>query len=412
MKIRFDYVSLMLIGVLVFQVSILSDTLSMHLWSRLVNAIILLVLAVSFCLSINQRRPRIVFLYYLLPLMLIVLGFSINFVLALNPDSIVQVSKFLPYLGALTIPFFKKYDLARCWKIFYIFMLWGAVIGLFEYIAMSGGFLQPVSIETSRGVFLKGIFSILHSLDDGTAYYRFYGVFAEPGTLAMYLIPALVYALVYSKKLAVGVFLIAIAMSDSLGGYISVLIVVYLFLNWQVGESTYKTLAKMMVFLLAGGVLLMITDALIVRYAAKGLSASGREDQFFYFADNFIAILIDKPFGFILEGGKSMSTLANDHKNYLGNNFSFFAAFVQGGLLSFVGYTMFFSLNVIVILKYFWQNHDPDRITACAMLSLPGMLIFAFQRPTILESLLFAFLFAVPLLRVLTREPIILGATI
>ena len=85
---------------------------------------------------------------------------------------------------------------------------------------------------------------------------------------------------------------------------------------------------------------------------------------------------------------------------------------MQGGILAFVGYTMFFFLNVIVLIKYYTQNHDPDRLTACAMLSLPGVLMFVFQRTTILETLLFAFLFSVPLLRVLTRKQSMLAAKI
>ena len=411
MKIRLNYVSLMLLGVLVFQIATFTDTLNIHLLGRLVNALILLVLVVSLCVLINNKRRKTILLYYSLPLMLVLLGHSINFIMSLTPDALGQASKLLPYLGALTIPFFRKHDLARCWNIFYVFMLWTAVICIFEYIALFGGFLEPVVIETNRGVFYKGMISILHYAEGGMMYPRFYGVFPEPGTLAMYLIPAIAYALVYSKKLAVSIFLVAIALTTSLGGYVSALIVVYLFSSWQSGRLKYKTLAKVVVALLAALFLLIAGEELMALYAQKGTSASGREDQVLYFFHNFLAIITDKPFGYILVGD-SQSALMIDNPEFLGNNFSFFAAFVQGGLLSFVGYTMFFSLNVIVILKYFWQNYDPDRITACAMLSLPGMLIFAFQRPTILESLLFAFLFAVPLLRVLTREPIILGAKI
>lgn len=411
MKIRFDYVSLMLLGVLIFQLTVFKDTLSIHLLARLVNALILFVLAANLCLLINNKRPKTVLLYYSLPLLLILLGYSINLILALSPESLGQASKLLPYLGALTIPFVKKHDLAKCWHIFYFFMFWTVVISIFEYIAIFGGFLEPVRIETSRGVFFKGIFSILHYLDGGIPYYRFYGMFTEPGTLAMYLIPALVYALVYSKKLAVGIFLIAIAMTASLGGYVSVLVVGYCFMSWQAGKSKYRKLVQVVVFLLAALCLLMVSEELTSLYMAKGLSASVREDQFFYFADNFIAILADKPFGFILEG-ESLSALQSDNPNYLGSNLSFYTAFVQGGILAFVGYTMFFSLNVIVLIKYYTQNRDPDRLTACAMLSLPGILMFAFQRVTILETLLFAFLFSVPLLRVLMREPRMFGAKI
>ena len=219
----------MLLSVLMFQLTVLPDTLSIHSLARLVNALILFVLVISFCLFITNKRPTQVMLYYFLPLMLIILGYSINLILALSPDTVGQAGKLLPYVGALTIPFLKKHDLAKCWKFFYVFMFWTVVIGICEYVAIFGGFLEPVRIETSRGVFFKGIFSILHHTAQGIPYFRFYGVFPEPGTLVMYLIPALVYALIYSKKLAIGIFLIAIAMAASLGGYVSTLVVVYCF---------------------------------------------------------------------------------------------------------------------------------------------------------------------------------------
>lgn len=403
MKIRFDYVPVMLVSVLMFQLTVLPDTLNIQPLARLVNTLILFVLAVGFCLLISKKRPTAVILYYSLPLILIILGYSINFMLALSSDTLGQAGKLLPYLGALTIPFLKKHDLAKCWNIFYVFMFWTVVIGIFEYAAIFGGVLEPVRIETSRGVFFKGIFSILHYLDGGIPYYRFYGVFPEPGTLAMFLTPALVYALIYSKKLAIGLFLIAIAMSASLGGYVSVLVVVYLFISWKAGKLKYMKSGKVVVFILAALCLLMVSEELTGIYKAKQLSASVREEQVSYFIDDFVAIVTDKPFGFILEG-ESLTALKSENQNYLGNNFSFYTAFVQGGILAFVGYTVFFSLNVIVLIKYYTQNHDPDRLTACAMLSLPAVLLYAFQRVTILESLLFAFLFSVPLLRVLTRK--------
>ena len=228
-------------------------------------------------------------------------------------------------------------------------------------------------------------------------------MFPEPGTLAMYLIPALAYALIYSKKLAVFIFLIAIAMTASLGGYVSVLILVFLFLFWKSGKLKNKSLIKVAVVLFAALCLLMISEELMYLYKEKGLSASVRIEQVSYFFNNLLKIVMNNPFGFFLVG-ETQTALRIDNPDFIGSNFSFYAAFVQGGILSLIGYILFFSLITIVLMKYFWQKHDLDRITACAMLSLPGMLMFVIQRATILESLLFAFLYSAPLLKVLTQD--------
>jgi hypothetical protein len=335
--------------------------------------------------------------------LLIICGYFINFLLALSESSLGQAGKLLPWVGALTIPFLKKHDIAKSWKIFYIFMFWSVLISLLEYFAIFGGLLTSTLIETDRGIFLKGVFSILHSLDGGVPYFRFYGVFAEPGTTAMFIIPALVYALIHSKMMAIGIFLLAMAMTFSLGGYFSLIVTFYLFFSWQFGKSKYMALGKVVLTLLVAVFCLISFNELSRLYEKKATSASVREDNVGNFFGNFGDILIDKPFGFILEG-KSLSELDKGNEYYVGSNFSFFVAFAKGGVLGLFGYALFFVTNITVLMKYYLHGHDPDKIIACAMLSLPALLIYCFQRPTILESMLFSFLFATPLLRVMLRR--------
>jgi hypothetical protein len=282
-------------------------------------------------------------------------------------------------------------------------MFWSVLISLLEYFAIFGGLLTSTLIETDRGIFLKGVFSILHSLDGGVPYFRFYGVFAEPGTTAMFIIPALVYALIHSKMMAIGIFLLAMAMTFSLGGYFSLIVTFYLFFSWQFGKSKYMALGKVVLTLLVAVFCLISFNELSRLYEKKATSASVREDNVGNFFGNFGDILIDKPFGFILEG-KSLSELDKGNEYYVGSNFSFFVAFAKGGVLGLFGYALFFVTNITVLMKYYLHGHDPDKIIACAMLSLPALLIYCFQRPTILESMLFSFLFATPLLRVMLRR--------
>ncbi len=379
------------------------DTLSIKPLARLLNALVLLILSVFLVLFINNKRAKPILLYYLLPVLLILCGYSINFILALNDSSLGQAAKLLPWVGALTIPFFKKFDLAKSWKVFYIFMFWFVLISLFEYFAIFGGFLAPTRIETNRGVFYKGFFSILHYLDGGIPYFRFYGIFAEPGTAAMFIIPALVYSLMYSKKIAIGIFLIAMTMTFSLGAYVSLIVILYLFLSWKAGSLKYAKTGKWLVALLAVIFCIIFINEFTEKYEAKQLSASVREDNASNFIGNFGEIIIDKPFGFILEG-KSLTSLKGENENYIGSTFSFYVAFVQGGILSFFGFTLFFFTNVMVLLKYYTQRHDPDKLVACAMISLPALLMYCFQRQTMLDTILFSFLFSVPLFRVLLSK--------
>jgi len=402
-KVRVDYLSLVLLSVLIFQISVIPDTLNIKPLARLINALVLLVLSMFLIFTINNKREKPILLYYSLPVLLVVCGYSINFILALSDSSLGQAGKLLPWIGALTIPFFKKIDVEKSWKVFYIFMFWSVLISLVEYFAIFGGVLTPTRIETDRGVFFKGIFSILHYLDGGIPYFRFYGVFAEPGTTAMFLIPALVYSLMYSKKIAICIFLLAMSLTVSLGGYFSLMITFYLFFSWKAGNMKYAKVGKSVLTLLVVLFGLISIGEFTRQYEKKQLSASVREDNVSNFLGNIGDIVMDKPFGFILEG-KSLSELEGENENYVGSNFSFFVAFAQGGILSFLGYTLFFFTNVVVLIKYNIQKQDPDKILACAMISLPALLIYCFQRTTMLETMLYAFLFSVPIFRVLSGK--------
>jgi hypothetical protein len=51
-------------------------------------------------------------------------------------------------------------------------------------------------------------------------------------------------------------------------------------------------------------------------------------------------------------------------------------------------------------MKFFARPHA-DRLMACAFISVPPLVVFVFQRVTIFESPLFAFLIAAPMLAVI-----------
>jgi len=395
---------LLFMSVLIFQVSVIPDTLDIKVLSRAVNIVVLCILGLLMFLNIKKKLPKSVVFLYIFPVSLIILGYSINFLMALDVNSFGQASKLLPWIAIISIPYFVAANIALYWKLFYRFVLFFVTISLVEYFAIFNGFLTPTRIELGRGTFFKGFFSLLHYLEGGIPYYRFYGVFAEPGTAAMFILPALVYAFVFSKKIASVILLVGLFLTYSLGGNFSFLVILSLFLYWRSNDNSGSIKFKILLSLIIISACIFFADVFLKQYDKKQLSASVREENVTNFISSIGGAFIEKPFGFVLEG-KSLSTL-NAQKYYFGSNFSFAVAFIQGGVLAFFGYSMFFFINVFFTARYYFQKYNPDKITACVFISLPGMLIYCFQRTTILESVVFSFLFAAPLIKTICGRDI------
>ena len=408
-KLRIPLASSILLGALIFQVSIISDALGIKMIGRGVNALILLALASLLIRTINQKRPARVVLLYVLPIVFIMLGYALNMLTSLEFESFGTAYIFLPWLAALSIPFLASSNVETYWKIFYRFMLVTIVISVMEYFAVFSGFLTPTVIETDRGVFLKGVISIFTRLDSGLPHYRFFGVFAEPGTAAMFLIPAMTYALLFNKRLALIVFGVALYLTDSLGGYFALFVVIALYVFWKLGELHWSFSVKLILVGMIVAVAAASTIGFFVkRYEEKQQSAYVREDNVTEFIKGFGSSLSDHPLGFKLQE-KSLSKLDAD-QDYYGSNLMFYVAFVQGGVLAFLGYLIFFISALIFSIKYFVLRHNPDRNLACVFISLPALLTYVFQRTTIFESIVFAFLFAAPLLEMMRAGSAARGA--
>tara|TARA_R110001583_G_scaffold169781_1_gene322981 strand:- start:18108 stop:19355 length:1248 start_codon:yes stop_codon:yes gene_type:complete len=402
---RLNFLPILMLAILIFQVSVLPDTLNMKLLARVANALILVMLLIWVFLTVNRKQSALMWSFFTLPCFLVLAGFSINFLMALSPETLGQAGKFIPWLSLLVIPFVRKANVEIFWDYFYKFMFVSISISIIEYVAVFSGYLTPVVIETDRGVFYKGIFSIFHYLEGGIVYYRFYGIFAEPGTTAMFVLPALVYAVIFKKYIAALVFVVAMILTDSLGGVVSLLVTLFLFFLWKTAGRTKASFwSRCVVFILMPILFLMVADNLTEQYEHKQLSASLREDNVSNFIENIGEIIVANPFGFVLKG-KSMSELADENEGFLGSNFTFYTAFVLGGVLSFVGYTIFFFLNIYLCTKFYLKGFSSDKILACAMISLPGLLLFCFQRTTILETALYSFLFAIPLVTLINYSP-------
>jgi hypothetical protein len=392
-------------AVIAFQITVLPDTLGVGSMARVVNT---LVLALFFVCSISVLASQIserVLVFYCLPILLITVGYLANVLRSANLEALSYLGLIIPWFAALSVPFTKGFDAERYWRLFYRFMLVASVIALVEYVAMFSGFLQPSILETKRGEFLKGVLTIFLGLQDGTPHPSMYGVFAEPGTFAMYLLPALVYALVHRKVLTAVLFLVCMLLTASLGGYLGIVLVAVGFVQWEARRrgavaSLFVALAAAVIVVCLFGT---VYEFFAESYLDKGESAAARESNLDLFFKHFFDIAFEDPLGMKLHGD-SLTELTKSDRLYIGSNFTIGNALIVGGLTSFMGYVMFLLVNTVCWLRAIGRMSQ-SKAMECVCVSFPAVLSFIVQRTTIFDSALYAFLFAVPILSVLRRGP-------
>lgn len=396
-KISVSGTSVLLLLVLVFQSSVLPDTLGLKSTGRALNAIILAAFAVLALAALFHAKIRKSSLYVVIPSGLVLVGYSINALRSVTTETLGFAGALLPWLAVISVPFMKSFDLARSWLFFFRFMLICALVSLVEYAAVFAGALTPTLIETTRGDFAKGVVTIFHVLEDGSVYDRMYGVFAEPGTFAMLLMPAIAYALVFSKRLALVVFLSCLFLTRSLGGFASLVVLLTMFVYWRTRRLSAQLLLSSS-FVLT--VAYFFGNFFLAAYESHNLSSTVREENVFLFYENFWHILWEYPFGIPLVGTSLTSLQGN--VLYLGSNFAPYTAFVIGGVVALVGYSAVLLVSLIATVRYFAKN-NPSEIMACAFISLPALQLFVFQRQTIFDLALFAFLFVSPIMMVFQK---------
>ena len=385
----------LLLIVLVFQLTVLPDTLGIKVLGRVFNAIALASFLLGGIYALFSGRTAKIPRVYLISVLLVVVGFAINIARSLSPESVGAASALLPWLAAIAVPYMKSFSLERSWRLYYRFMLWGAVVSAIEYAAVFSGLLTPTAIDTDRGLFLKGVFSIFFGLSDGEVHYRMYGLFAEPGTYAMFLIPAIAYAWLHGKKWPAAFFLACFYLTDSLGGILGLFVMGVTYLFWR---SRSRPVGLLVGVLLAMGAAYSASGSLRERYDQKNNSRVVREDNVTLFRDNFVSVVTANPLGLPLNG-RTLSELDNATSNYIGSNFEIYTVFVKGGIIACVGYT---ALLLWMLVQNGWYllagDRDPER--AAALISLPAMLLFTLQRETVLSSALFGFLYVQPLMSI------------
>jgi hypothetical protein len=394
------------LAALLCQTTVLPDTLGIKPVVRLVNGIVLVALlwiaANVLVLGRVEHRPATLYRWGLL----VFLGYALNIARNLSPSTLGYTAATLPWLALLAVPYLWSYDLAAHWRVFYRFMVLVSCTALVEYALVFGGVIRPTLLVTDRGAFLRGIVTIFYGLGYGVVHERMYGVFAEPGTFAMLLLPAIAYAWCCGNWFVAAVVLLpCLLLTFSLGGYLgaAILLVTYLWWRWRLTRR-WRHLVALFMFL---AVALAVAPRVQRAYEEKQESRLVRENNVSLFFTLFGVVVRQHPYGLDL-AGKSLTDVGERDENYLGSNFALYSTFATGGVLAMVGYAGVLLLSCTTLGRFFigrgWQRvTDPN--AAAAMVSLPALLSFVVQRQTIYDLSLFAFLYAVPIMLVRTALP-------
>jgi hypothetical protein len=395
-------------AVIAFQLTVLPDTLGVPVLSRVANVLLLALLFTCAVSTITGLRSERVTVFYCLPIALVLVGYFLNILLSANLDALGYLGVTIPWLAALSVPFSRNFDPDRYWKYFYRFMIVASIIAIVEYTAVFYGLLEPTEINTKRGDFFKGVFTIFAPGDDPNTpvYERLYGVFAEPGAFSMYLLPAIAYAAFRRSWLAVVLFIVAMGYTLSIGGFVGLAIVVVFFVHRR---SQRKGPIVSTIVVLVTVITLGVSAGALYTWAGdvesyKGESAYEREDNLrMFFSSHIVEVIGSAPLGMDLHG-QSLSAAGEGDRLYLGSNFAPGTALVIGGVSALVGYIAFLAVNTAGWVRLL--IHKPRGIVFdCIYVSYPALVTFVFQRATMFDSAFYAFLFAAPMLSLLRRNP-------
>ena len=396
----------LLLIILLFQLGIIKYTLGLAEIATVLNAVLLAALsALAFKNVAGGRFTPKVWLAYLMPGILIYTGYLLNIGLSMTIEfnAVSSLGLLIPWAAYLAVPFWlvRRGDEQGIWKFFYQCMLVVCLIGLLEYALVFGGLLSTRLIETPLGNFVSGGISVFHALDDGSPHYRFYAIFPEPGTFAMYLLPVMLYALVFKKYAAAAVFLVSLALTDSLGGFAGFLMLFLFFIYGKLRQAKISIGTGLLAFAIIGiSLAAILGPELYETYAMKGQSREVREEGMVNVIQNLPQLIVDHPLGFRMTG---QSLSATESEDYFGSTFALGTALATGGGLSLLGY--FLALLVCVAVSVHALSMKRGDLDYWVVFpSLLVMLIFIVQRATVLDSALFALLFAPSIIRSLQPQ--------
>jgi len=353
------------------------------------------------------KHSHNVWKYYVFPGLLVLAGLVLN--ISLN---VVSNWALVSYFGStiawaayLSVPLLLRQntiDSHILWRHYYYFMLAASVSGVIEYVLVFSGISAMRTIESPYGVFLAGSFSLLYPQEGGIADDRLYAWFVEPGSFAMYLLPALSYAYFHRRYVGLFVFLVAGFLTYSLGGFFGAVmlavIVGFVSLNRRSTD-----VVKLCVVCTAVAAVLWVNfgDYATAGYENKNNSRVIREDNAKRTIAALPSLIVSYPLGFELAVD---TETAERNESYYGSNFIPGNYLQTGGLSAFLGYLLCLAVS-------FWTaatslgRKDLSSDARVVFSSIIVLLPFIFQRAVIWDSAIFAFLFAPTVIGVLQRAP-------
>lgn len=391
--------------IIVFQLTTLKLSLGLTSLSRIVNIFFTIILFVFLFIAIFKIKfTKGLFYLYFFPGMLIVLGFLINIIKSsiYSVESFGYLSQVLPWMMFLIIPYFVQKNIFKTidfWEQFSKFILFTTIISLIEYFLALNDLIILKSIESPNGDFLTGKVAIFHKLSDDTPHFRFYSCFMEPGTFAMFLLPLICHAFYFKKFFRIIIFLIAFYFTFSLGGIISLFLMIFLIIIKLYGIKKYLIIFGILfsfIFYFS-----IFNESLRDAYDEKGNSALEREESLSKTATNFTKLVFNYPFGIPL---KSETTENQKNEFYLGTNFIPGVYLQFGGYLAFMGYVVFLFFTTFFSILFYIFKKNLSKEELIYVISVIALFPFIFQRYTIMESSLYAFLFSPFIIKYLTLK--------
>jgi hypothetical protein len=396
------------VRVMLWLILLFSTTGFKHIWgveklSIIINSLILVVLIIFAGLTVlRQKHSRTCWSWIIFPSLMVIFGFIAN-LLAYGIWSgefiqpIAYATPAIAMISAISIQNKKIVVTHELWRDFYRFMLFINIISLIEYYCIFEGYFVPRSIVTPYGEFLAGYFTLFYPIDANEIHYRYYACFLEPGTLAMYLIPAIVYSILNKKFGAFAIFILALYMTDSLGGYISlalVFILLPLFMGSHKNKIFISVIFSITIFVLIFSQLGAIFK---VAYEERDNSRETRELAISNTFSSLPSFFIKNPLGYSSVSNTDELTKKSD---YLGFTFTPAIYAQGGGFISFLGYLyIIVSHTTFSIFSIIRKNLSTEE--KLVVITLLANFPFIFQRSTVYESSLYALLFLPSLIKLM-----------
>lgn len=396
------FVWFLFISTLLFQTTGLKYIWSLLTISTGVNIFILIsLLLISFYVIQTSSFSVEIWKKYLIPAIMIFVGMAANIIYYSfqNIRIITQLSSTLPWLYCLAIPYFirkKAIDINQLWKWYYYFFVIINLLSLLEYYYIYLGNLSVQFLETPYGPFLVNKFSWLYMMPDGLPHFRYYSCFYEPGTLAMFLLPAISYAFFYKKYFGLIILLGAFYFTYSLGGMISLFLLAMIIIFISFARNKQFLIGSVFLTILMAIIgWWNLRDQFITEYEEKGNSSEVREQSFMKTIENIPVMLLKYPFG--IEQAETTNELEKK-ENYIPTNFIVGYYINTGGFLALLGYLLISIITLKISVEAILKGNlliEEKVIFSSLIVLFP----FIFQRSTIWESSLFALLYVPVLLK-------------